>query len=255
MATNSQNSYPIVANTVPVDRQCVRNGTDIVKLVQDFCNVQGLGGNSGSSFPAQDTIGQQALQLAQALQLQVASLASNLLGFRVSPSFGPVPAGANDIPISWTTPLPNNNYEVLISFQAKSGASLSAAFNWWIVAGSQTTTGCTIHFEAAPATTQLLQFSWIVLQAPIAPSGTTIINGFSPTTASISGATNISLFGSGLLGTSAVNVNGTNVATLTVVSDNQLNFTLGTGTTTGAGVITVTTGNGTTLASGLTVTS
>lgn len=243
MPTNSQNTYPITGNTVPADRLCIKNLQDVVNGVQDFCSVQGLGGNSGSSFPTQDTIGQQAFQLAQQLQLQVAALQGQVLTFRASPSYQPVPAGTNEIAISWTIPMPNTNYQVLLGFIGKSASALSASFSWWVVAGSQTTTGCTIHFDSAPALTSQWQYTWFVLLPPVASASTTVISGFTPTTGSISGATSVTLFGVGFTGTQSVTFNGT-AATFTVVSDTQITTTVPAGSTTGS--IGVTTGNGTT---------
>jgi hypothetical protein len=238
MAQNSQNLYPIVAQTVPADFNCPKSGQDVVDLVQNFCNVQGLGGNSGGSFPTQDTLGQQALQIANQAIAQVSSLLSQIINFRASSGYANVPGDTTtELPISWTTPFPNAQYLILLSFQGKASGTPSAAFQWWVVLGSQTTTGCTLHFDSTPNN---WQFAWFAILPPTASTGTTVISGFSP----ISGAvgTTVTIYGVGLTSAQTVAFNGI-AATFTVVSDTEITATVPVGATTGT--ITVVTNIGT----------
>lgn len=231
MATNSQNTYPITGAAVPADRQCIKNGTDVVNLVQDFCAVQGLGGNSGSSFPSQDSVGQQALQLAQSLSNQLATLQSQTPQIRQSSNPAPLPTGTNEIQISWTTPLPNNNYSVLITIQLGSSVSSAGAnFFWGVVTGSQTTTSCTIHFDDVPSGAKWL-YSWTVIAAPAATATGPVISNFTPTSGA-PGST-VTIFGSGFTNVSTVTFGGSTAA-FTFNSDTQITATVPAGASTGA---------------------
>lgn len=254
MPVNSQNTYPIVVGTVPADRQCVKNGTEMLALVRDFGSVQGLGGNSGSSFPTQDAAGAQALQLAQQIASQIATLQNSLPVYRSAPSYGliPVSSAAVEFNISWTNPLPSTNYDLFISIVGNSAAaSLSANFAYWIVQGSQTTTSCRIHFDSPPATNKQTQFSWLVALYPEQYSSglTGTITSFSPVGGSVSGSVSVTIFGSGFSLATQVLFNGTNATSFTVNSDTQITAVVDPSTSTGAGVIQVQQANGTILTS------
>lgn len=247
MATNSQNTFPLVASAVPADRQCVQNLSDILQGAVDFLMVQGLGGNAGSSFPSQDTLGQQALQLAQQVQAQIAGIIASLPTFRTSTTNSPIPDGTNEIGITWTTPLPGTNYSVFFGFQALTGGAISASFFAYVVAGSQTTTGCTVHFEGAPATSKGLTYSFVVIYPPNASNLSTVISGFTPTTGTT--GTVVTIFGVGFTGVGSVVFNGVAASAFTVNSDNQITATVAAGTPTGAGGIAVTNAVGSTVTS------
>ncbi|HUD75914.1 MAG TPA: IPT/TIG domain-containing protein [Terracidiphilus sp.] len=235
MASNSQNMYPIIANTVPADMLCVRNGQDVVNLVEQFCAVQGLAGNSGSNFPMQDTVGQQALQLAQQLNNQVQAILVQQLQHRESAAYAPVPTGTNavEFPISWTSPMPGTGYLLYISLQNPSStAALGAAFAWWIVAGSQTTTGCTIHFASPPAASANWKFAWqVIMPQNAANAAVTAITGFSPVTGTV--GTLVSISGAGFTNATEVDFNGTSAGTFTVVTDGLITAVVPSGATTG----------------------
>ena len=243
MATNSQNTYPITANTVPSDRQCIRDGSDIVALVQDFCQVQGLGGNSGSSFPSQDTIGQQALQLAQQLQAQIAVLIGQILTFRIGQTYAQIPPSATtEIPIQWDDAMPNTNYIVIVGIVGNaSNTGVTANFAYWAVKASLGLNECSIHFDNAPAQAEGFQFNWLVIAAPNAASaGTTVVTGFSPASGPV--GTVLTVNGIGLTSLQSVTICGVTAA-WTAGTDNAFTVTVPVGAT-GTGAITVTTGLG-----------
>lgn len=245
MAANSQNSTPIVAGTVPVDRQCIRNGTDVVKLVEDFCRVGTATANSGASFPTQDTTGAQGLQLAQQNTSAINLILARLNETRFATNYGPVPVGDHEVAISWTEPLATSNFIIGISFKAKAAATLSSAFNWWIVEGSQTPTGFTIHFEKGPALAVGLTYAWTVTAPPNTITTGPAISGFNPMSGAV-GATVI-IYGSGFTGASEIDFNSTAAGTFTVDSDNKITVTVPAGATSGA--ISVQTGSGTVVSS------
>jgi len=243
MASNSQNSMPIVAGTCPADRECVKNGTDVLKLVEDFCSVAGASGNSGSSLPTQDSTGAQALLLAQQNTSLIQDILTKLPDTRFATTFAPVPPAASGVSsagISWTVPLSTNVYIVHLSFQGPdSNAAISAAFNWWVVKGSQTPTGCTIHFDSAPAKSVGLNFAWSVTAPPNVVATGPTFSGFTPTSGAV-GST-VTIYGSGFTGATEVDFNNT-PATFTVVSDTVITATVPAGATTGA--VTIQTGSG-----------
>lgn len=235
MATNSQNTYPIVSAPVPDDMLCIRDGRDVMKLVTRLGSVQGLAGNSGANFPTQDTVGQQALQLAQQLNNQLQALLTSQLAHRESASYQPVPVGVNavEFPISWTTPMPGNGYLLNFTLQAPSSSSAFAGgFMCWIVAGSQTATSCILHFANPPPASANWQFAWqVIMPQNAANVAVTQITGFSPTTGSA--GTLVAISGSGFTNATAVDFNGTAASSFNVVTDGLITATVPAGATTG----------------------
>jgi len=243
MASNAQNSQPLVAVTVPPDRQCIRNGSDVVQLVQDFVRVGSPSPNSGQSFQTQDSTSAQALQLAQQNAAGINNILAKLPDTRFATSFQPVPpavSGVSSAGISWTEPLATSNYIVDLSFQAPdSNSGIGSSFNWWVVKGSQTPTSCTIHFDSAPAKSVGMTFAWVVFAPPNTVSSQPFISGFNPTSGAV-GST-VSIYGSNFTGATEVDFNGT-AASFTVVSDTLITATVPTAATTGA--ISIQTGSG-----------
>jgi IPT/TIG domain len=216
MPTNSQNTYPITGQTVPADFLCVKDGQDVVNLVEQFCSVLGLGGGNGSSFPAQDTLAQQALALVQQLQIQLAALQAQTPIIQTSGAFQAMPAGATpniyEVPITFTTPMPDGNYEVYISIMGASNTTevAGAAFAWWVVNGSQTQNGFRIHFDNPPAASATWSYAWMAIEAPAPGSQAVSISGIAP----IMGAagTSVTIYGVGFNTVQSVTLGGSTCA-------------------------------------------
>lgn len=218
MPSNSQNLYPIVAGTVPTDFLCIKDGQDVVNVVEQFCSVQGLGGGSGSSFPAQDTLAQQALALGQQLQIQLAALQAQTPIIQTSGAFHAMPAGASpniyEVPITFTNPMPDGNYEVYISIMGASNttAVAGAAFAWWVVNGSQTQNGFTIHFDNPPVASAAWSYAWTVIEAPSPGTQAVSISGIAPVSGSHTGGTSVTIYGVGFNTVQSVTLGGSTCA-------------------------------------------
>jgi hypothetical protein len=244
MSTNTQNLYPLVAGQVPNDRECVSNLSEILAGVQDFVQVSGVSATTGTSLPTQDSVGQQALSLAQSLQNQLSALVNSNPVIRTSPGWLAIPTGtaAVEFPINWSSALPSNNYQLSYCVQGPPGSTsaLSGTFDIYIVNGSATPTSCTLHIDKPPAASAGWTFQWTIQCLPSSAGAvSTLINGFSPT-GGAAGITSVSISGSGFTGCTEVDFNGTAATTFEVVTDTLITAQVPVGAT--AGVINVVVG-------------
>lgn len=152
MATNSSTIAALSAQPVPIDRECPRTGTDIVKLVQDFVAVVGLASQvqtaPGVSTPVTNNLGAQALALANEVKATLENLQGNFLNRRVVATRQNVPAGDSTQTFTIDPAMPSSDYEVRLFFTGPA-THPSAYYGWRVVSGSQTTTGVQISFDNA----------------------------------------------------------------------------------------------------------
>lgn len=158
MPTNSQSLAGIVAQPVPPDRECVRNGTEILALVQDFMQVLVNVFQSGGST---DSVAQQALELAGV------ALATAQQALAAAPNVrSDVPialvAGDSVLAITWSPAMPNTNYAVIITYYGQNVAVVPF-YGSRVVDGSRTVNSCQIRFDNTPVSTK---FSWMIYALP-----------------------------------------------------------------------------------------
>lgn len=148
MPTNSQVVAGLVAQTVPPDRECITNLTQVLQGAVDYLsvivNTQTIPGSPGG-----DSIPQQALQVAQ-LALTTAQQAVAAIPQIRSDTAIALPTGDSTIALSWSDPLPDTNYMVIGTYIG-SVANVGTYFCFRIIAGSQTVNGCQLRFENTPA--------------------------------------------------------------------------------------------------------
>lgn len=156
MPTNTQISAALLANNVPPDRECIRNATDVVAVVQDFVsvalsNIQETGGSSDSI--AQQALEQSAVALATAQQALAAAPQKRTSGVAIA-----ITSGDSSLNITWSPAMPDSDYEVRGTYYGTS-AYPAAFFGFHVEDGTRTVNGCTIRLSNTPAN---FKFSWIV---------------------------------------------------------------------------------------------
>lgn len=162
MAQNETISLALEAQPVPEDRECVRNLSDIVKGVQDYVQVIGDGSSQpGQIFPSAVVIAEKALANSEEALEKVTALELQVPQKRSSGSLLTIPTGDSTLPISWSPPMPDTNYEVRVTFFGLA-TSAGDAFSFRVIDGSITTSGCQIRLLNITANTT--KISWVVEQ-------------------------------------------------------------------------------------------
>lgn len=155
MPTNTEIVSSIVAGTVPPDRNCPKNGQEVVNLVQDFCSIQ-TGTSSGDTTNPGDSVAEQALNTAntalagvqalQAAQKQTRSSGSELIA---------IPSGDSNFIFTFTPAMPDTNYDIQITYYAGTSGFIASFYNFRILESSLSTTSFNILFDNTPANTKV----------------------------------------------------------------------------------------------------
>jgi hypothetical protein len=160
MAQNETITLALEAQPVPEDRQCVRDGSEIVKLVQDYVQVIGDGNaQPGQIFPSAVAIAEKALSTAEEALADVTELSEKVPERRTSGGLVTIPLGDSTFGLSWTPAMPSTSYEVRVVFYG-AATSASDTFCYRVIDGSQTTTSCQIRLLNITANTT--KISWVV---------------------------------------------------------------------------------------------
>lgn len=158
MATNTQTQASLVASTVPSDRNCPQNGQEMLNLVQDFMQVNltdAVQQGSGS-----DSIAQQALQLAQTALSAAQGADARIPQRRTGGAPQTVPAGDGQMPITWSPPMPSDNYDVHVTYYGPNVAVANTQiYNYRVINDTRTVNGCTLRLDNTPANTSVV---WVV---------------------------------------------------------------------------------------------
>ncbi len=159
MAQNETIIASLQANPVPSDRNCVRTGQDVVNLVQDFVQVNGLAGaNPGTGLPSTNNTAAQALETANAALTLAQQTASAQPERRSSGALSSLPTGDSMATLSWSPVLPGVNYEVRVTIYGP--ASYAGAFyGYRVVVASLQAGSVNVIFDNAPAGSY---YSWVV---------------------------------------------------------------------------------------------
>lgn len=162
MAQNETISLALEAQPVPEDRECVRNGSDIVKLVQDYVQVIGDGSTQpGQIFPSAVVIAEKALANSEEALAQVAELEEQIPAKRSSGQAIAIPTGDSTFALSWSPEMPSTNYEVRVTFIG-TATSANDTFAFRVIDGSQSVSGCLIRLMNIGANTT--KITWVVEQ-------------------------------------------------------------------------------------------
>jgi len=152
--TNTEIIESIVAGTVPDDRNCPKNGQDVVNLVQDFCSIQS-GTASGDSGNPNDSVAEQALNTANTALAGVQELQSAQKEVRVTAEPIAIPNGDSNYSYTFTPPMPSTNYTVSVSYYAGATGFVSAFYGWRILQSSVTVNGFSLIFDNTPANSKV----------------------------------------------------------------------------------------------------
>ncbi len=134
---------------VPPDRECsIGTLTQILQGAVDFLllatQTQQVPGS-----PTGDSIAQQALQVANtalaAAQAAVAAIPATRSDVAIA-----LPTGDSTIALSWTNPMPDDQY-VVIGTYIGGTPNVGTYFNFRIIDGTQTVNGVSLRFENTPA--------------------------------------------------------------------------------------------------------
>lgn len=148
------------AQPCPTDRECPRNGTEILALCEEFLHVVGLATQvvnaAGVTTPVTNTTGAQALALAQTLQTLIQVVQGNILERRVIAIRQNVisESGGKDSVQSYSISpaMPSSEYEVRLFFEGPATHPTNY-YGWRVVTGSKTESGFDISFDNISATT------------------------------------------------------------------------------------------------------
>ncbi len=108
MPTNTQINLSIVAGTVPPDRECVKNLTEVLQGVQDFAYVS-EGTSTGDGGSGSDSVAEQALNTANTALAAVQEVQAAQKQVRSS-GLIPVTNSNSNFTFSFTTPMPSTAY-------------------------------------------------------------------------------------------------------------------------------------------------
>jgi hypothetical protein len=154
MPTNTEITQSIVAGSVPPDRDCPKNGQDVVNLVQDFCSIQAAA-SSGDSNP-NDSVAEQALNTANTALAAVQELQSAQKETRSS-GLIPIPTGDSNFSYSWTPPMPSTDYDIFVTYYAGAAGFVasSSLYNFRVLESSITVNAVNLIFDNTPANTKV----------------------------------------------------------------------------------------------------
>lgn len=153
MPTNTEIIESIVAGTVPDDRNCPKNGQDVVNLVQDFCSVQSGTASGGSSNP-NDSIAEQALNTANTALAAVQELTAAQKQVRNS-GLIPISTGDTQFTFTFTPPMPSTDYDVFATYYAGAAGPVGVFYGFRVLESSLTVGGMTLQFDNTPANTKV----------------------------------------------------------------------------------------------------
>lgn len=162
MAVNTTQVATLEAQPVPLDRECVRLLSEILRGVQDYVTVNGIAsGNIGAGVTTvTNNVGAQALSIANEAKALVLALQGRIRERRAAESRIPLPVGDAVIPISWSPVMPNTLYEVRVTLHGDSTAiAATGQPGWRVVAGTETTGSVQLNFGNSKAG---MSFTWCV---------------------------------------------------------------------------------------------
>jgi hypothetical protein len=160
MPANTAINATVAWAPLPPDLQCVPGdmnqlGPLIAQGLQISSSISPI--DTGSS----DSIAEQALTTANAALAQANAALAALPNFRYNDP-QPVAAGDSTFAISWSPAFPDTRYIILGNYVSTAGA-VAQFYNYHIVEGTQTPTGCTLRLDNTPANTT---FGYLVFHAP-----------------------------------------------------------------------------------------
>lgn len=153
MPTNTEITASIVAGTVPPDRNCPKNGQDVVNLVQDFCSIQSSTSSGDTGNPS-DSVAEQALNTANTALAGVQQLQAERKETRSSGLIS-IPSGDSNFVYTFTPTMPDTNYNIQITYYAGAAGFVATFYGARVLESSLATNGFNILFDNTPANTKV----------------------------------------------------------------------------------------------------
>lgn len=153
MPTNTEITSSIVAGTVPADRNCPKNGQDVVNLVQDFCSINASAASGDSGSP-NDSVAEQALNTADTALGAVQELQAAQKQFRSSGIIA-IPSGDSNFAYTFTPPMPSTDYDIQVTYYAGASGFITAFYNYRVLESSISVNGFNLIFDNTPANTKI----------------------------------------------------------------------------------------------------
>lgn len=161
MPVNTQTVAAIESLPVPPDLECVPgNMTVLLARAAQFLRVVSV--TAEIDQQSTNSIAQQALELAQIALNTAQAAAASVAQKRSNGAPQDVTAGDSVFPISWTTAMPNTNYEVRATIYGPNSAA-AAYYGMRVVDGTRTVNGVSLRLDNFPANSKL---SWVVESLP-----------------------------------------------------------------------------------------
>jgi len=153
MPTNTEIITSLVAGTVPPDRNCPKNGNDVVQLIQDFVSVQS-GTSSGDGGNPGDSVAEQALNTANTALAAVQELEAAQKQVRTS-GIITVPSGDSNFGFVFAPPMPSTDYDIDVAIYAGAVGFVATFYGWRILESSLTVNGFNVIFDNLPANSKI----------------------------------------------------------------------------------------------------
>lgn len=153
MPTNTEITQSIVAGSVPPDRNCPKNGQDVVNLVQDFCSIN-AGTSSGDTTNPGDSIAEQALNTANTALAGVQALQAQQKEVRSSGLIA-ITNGDSNFAYSFTPPMPSTDFDISVTYYAGAAGFSGTFYQWSVLESSLSVNGFNIIFNNTPSNTKV----------------------------------------------------------------------------------------------------
>lgn len=153
MPTNTAITLSLVAGTVPPDRNCPKNGQEVVNLVQDFVAINAAT-STGETTNPNDSVAEQALNTANTALAAVQELQAAQKQVRTSGIIA-IPSGDSNFGFTFSPPMPDIEYDIAVTYYAGSAGFISAFYNYRVLESSLSVNGFNLIFDNTPANTKV----------------------------------------------------------------------------------------------------
>jgi hypothetical protein len=153
MPTNTAITFSIVAGSVPPDRNCPKNGQEVVNLVQDFCSINGAT-SAGDPVSPGDSVAEQALNTANTALGAVQELQAAQKEVRTS-GIITIPTGDSNFGYTFTPPMPSTDYDISVTIYAGAAGFTGTFYGWRVLESSISVNGFNLIFDNLPANSKI----------------------------------------------------------------------------------------------------
>jgi hypothetical protein len=161
--TNTQLVAALEPHPAAPDQECVPgNMTELAARLAALLSVVSV--TSEIDQQSTNSIAQQALETANIALTTAQQAIASIPQTRTNGAPQDVAAGDSVLPLSWTVPMPNTNYEVRLTYYG-ANAAIAVFYAFRVVDGTRTVNGCSVRLDNTPSNTKV---AWVVQQLPTA---------------------------------------------------------------------------------------